>query len=161
MPLIPALCRSRQTEDLWGQPGLHNQFQDSQGYIDSISKTKETLWTITLVNSSDSNRHWNNVYHSSPIFKASAECGSHWRSHLAFVCVSTHTSLLVSVPFENSLLAQCRQVFPAGLLVIDCPRKGCRTQKAWRQWGHLAYSVPLLPRAPCGSHWSSQHLWGR
>jgi hypothetical protein len=35
MPLIPALGRQRQVDFwVWGQPGLQNEFQDSQGYTE-------------------------------------------------------------------------------------------------------------------------------
>jgi hypothetical protein len=39
-PLIPALGRQRQVELCeWGQPGLHSEHQDSQGY-----KVRPCLW---------------------------------------------------------------------------------------------------------------------
>jgi hypothetical protein len=42
MPLIPALGRQRQADfSIQGQPGLHSEFQDSQGYTEkpvSVSK---------------------------------------------------------------------------------------------------------------------------
>ena len=39
VPLIPALGRQRQL-DFWflGQPGLHSEFQDSQGYRETLSR---------------------------------------------------------------------------------------------------------------------------
>jgi hypothetical protein len=42
MPLIPALGRQRQA-DFWvrGQPGLHSEFQDSQGYIEKPCLEKQ------------------------------------------------------------------------------------------------------------------------
>lgn len=41
-----------------------------------------------------------------------------------FVSMSAHTSLLVTV-----CTALCKQAFPAGLLVVDSPRKGRTTQE--------------------------------
>jgi hypothetical protein len=42
MPLIPALGRQRQA-DFWvpGQPGLQNEFQDSQGYTEKPCLEKQ------------------------------------------------------------------------------------------------------------------------
>jgi hypothetical protein len=47
-PLIPALGRQRQA-DLWvrGQPGLHSEFQDSQGYTEKhCLRKKKKFWKI-------------------------------------------------------------------------------------------------------------------
>jgi hypothetical protein len=44
-PLIPALGRQRQADFwVWGQPGLQNAFQDSQGYTEKPcpEKTNKT-----------------------------------------------------------------------------------------------------------------------
>jgi hypothetical protein len=36
-PLIPALGRQRQADFwVWGQPGLQSEFQDSQGYTETL-----------------------------------------------------------------------------------------------------------------------------
>jgi hypothetical protein len=43
MPLIPALGRQRQVDFwVWGQPGLQNEFQDSQGYTEKPCLGKQT-----------------------------------------------------------------------------------------------------------------------
>ena len=52
--LIPALRQ----EDLWvqSQPGLHKEFQDSQGYIETLSQKSQEEFIeepVTLFESSD------------------------------------------------------------------------------------------------------------
>jgi hypothetical protein len=43
MPLITALGRQRQADLwVWGQPGLHSELQDSQGYTEKPVLEKET-----------------------------------------------------------------------------------------------------------------------
>jgi hypothetical protein len=50
MPLIPALGRQRQVDVwVWGQLGLQNKFQDSQGYTEKpclkkTNKQKKSMW---------------------------------------------------------------------------------------------------------------------
>jgi hypothetical protein len=56
-PLIPALGRQRQV-DFWvrGQPGLQSEFQDSQGYRETLSQGKQKTKKQTNSKTGDWNR---------------------------------------------------------------------------------------------------------
>jgi hypothetical protein len=75
-PLIPALRRQRQA-DFWvqGQPGLQSEFQDSQGYRETLSrkppKIKINDWLNSQLGTTETSFYQFILLHSSWLYRSS------------------------------------------------------------------------------------------